>query len=350
MARRYISDVMPYETLAQWLTLDGSKMQDTELALLGEHGQYLNRHARLVSASALREQMVNLRAVRIDVGSQMRGHGHEHPIRRRLAFDLDAKDYQACLPVEGDAETKGADTRGVIRTSVWYALAMSARLLDIFLLERARADGYEKRYKSAIIFSGNRGAHLWLHNTYRDTLNDAEIIRLCDQEIPALATSEGASALYAKCPDDIREALQAYGQAALTSTALWERPNTPWLSTHLKPTLERLLPADLQGKVQGAEFYSSLTEERPDVSLFWGQAAVVLLCPRLDRGVTTGRNHLLKAPFSVHHKSGLISVPVDLRHADAPAWDLRNILVAPNDRDVTQRIREASTFFESTFL
>jgi len=53
---------------------------------------------------------------------------------------------------------------------------------------------------------------------------------------------------------------------------------------------------------------------KPDLSI---QALVfTYLYPRLDANVSTAINHLLKAPFCVHPKTGKICIPLDPQNMD----------------------------------
>ena len=47
------------------------------------------------------------------------------------------------------------------------------------------------------------------------------------------------------------------------------------------------------------------------------EVALQLVYPRLDIHVTKGLNHLLKAPFCVHPKTGRVCVPFDPASVDS---------------------------------
>jgi DNA primase small subunit len=78
--------------------------------------------------------------------------------------------------------------------------------------------------------------------------------------------------------------------------------------------------------------------------------------PRLDINVSKQMNHLLKAPFVVHPKTGRVCVPIDPEKADAfnPAevptiGRLIEDLTRSNDPRQTS-LREYTHYFETSFL
>lgn len=60
--------------------------------------------------------------------------------------------------------------------------------------------------------------------------------------------------------------------------------------------------------------------------------------PRLDANVTKGMNHLLKSPFSVHPKTGKISVPIDSR--DLSSFDPCQEGVVPTLEQLCQQVEQ----------
>jgi DNA primase small subunit len=69
--------------------------------------------------------------------------------------------------------------------------------------------------------------------------------------------------------------------------------------------------------------------------LCFKEIRLMLLYPRLDINVTKHINHLLKSPFCVHPKTGLISVP--LTENDIVNFDISRI---PNLTETIEDLRE----------
>jgi DNA primase catalytic subunit len=61
----------------------------------------------------------------------------------------------------------------------------------------------------------------------------------------------------------------------------------------------------------------NVSEVDQNASMFLRTFLLDRLNPRLDSNVTTATNHLLKSPFCVHPKTGLIAVPFSLDEVDA---------------------------------
>jgi hypothetical protein len=164
------------------------------------------------------------------------------------------------------------------------------------------------------VFSGRRGAHLWLVKQKRDAMTLHDLKQLTDVFIPRLQTAEGVVSAYRKFQSDNVtnkyaswfDRVNQYGKLALGQEDLWKKGENT--INYLTKELGTLLGRPIE---PSASFFGVLAESGPVEELFWTMAGLLLIAPRLDKGVTSAKSHLLKAPFSLHPKTQLVSLPFD---------------------------------------
>lgn len=193
-------------------------------------------------------------------------------------------------------------------------------------------------YRSLAVFSGRRGVHLWIMDKYRDEFNEDDVKELVDR-IGGLQKALGACELFEKITQlaatdltwyPFMDQVELYAREALVSEHLWERNST---SRELCDELSAMLG---QEAAPSADFFRGLqeSEENEEVrsasTSFWRAAGILLLAPRLDTNVILGKNHLAKAPFSVHPVTGAISLPIDLARIET-FRSLNHIMVSVDD-------------------
>jgi len=184
------------------------------------------------------------------------------------------------------------------------------------------------------VYSGRRGIHLWI--------SDREAMELTDEQRRALVgwmtVIQGGKEMHKKVnvrqdgaplpPSiedfmkylmDVFESLILGDQDCFASKKGWE--------ALLQLLPDKRIVSTLRAKWEGDEDLSSkdkwedLRQERRDIrkdlprsNLMQAALEDVILqytYPRLDAEVSKHRNHLLKAPFCVHPKTGRVCVPVD---------------------------------------
>jgi len=320
----------PYKSIFGWLNhehVPTKRFTHREWAFTLPPDTYV-RYQSFADADDLKKQVCQLNPTRFEIGPVYSAKPRDRktvraanftPQLRELVFDIDMTDYDEIRTC-----CSGAD----ICKRCWVFIAAAVRVLDHAIRDQF---GYTHLLW---VYSGRRGIHLWI--------SDKEAMELTDEQRRALvgwltviqggkemrkkvnvrqgtkplppgiqmaleplrhlfndliledqdcfAHEEGWETLLQLIPDsDVVERLRAKWEAksGLSSEAKWD-------------DLKKEARAE-KGKGKGKE---ALLATMEDIVLQYTY-------PRLDAEVSKHRNHLLKAPFCVHPKTGRVCVPVD---------------------------------------
>jgi DNA primase catalytic subunit len=375
--KRYYREHFPAQSLFDWLErlgiardqddgqvagiVRGAAFAEFEFALFkrptpsSDAVFVIDRHAHFDSADGLRDTLVNTGAERLEIGAHV-GGGHAGLARNLLVFDVDADDYDAVWPYYGSVKDRLPD-RGILTPQGWDMLVQSMRLLQLFLELNVYTGARSAKYLS--VFSGRRGAHLYVLGHFRDELLRRQLQERILSPLLALQTANGAFNFLRQLEATSETRFQReysiasvlanvmfYTKAALTSVNFWQHqvalnPPQDQLFFRLACSLFEGYPELAMGLVARdkkpqalADFFAELALEtspqeqgRESYRGQWLTLGIVLLAPRVDKNVSTGRSHLLKAPFSVHPNTGMVSTPFDLWQQSATqGWPLEQVV------------------------
>ncbi|RPD54946.1 prim-pol domain-containing protein [Lentinus tigrinus ALCF2SS1-7] len=325
----------PFKSIFAWLNHEHAPTKlftHREFAFTLQGDVYL-RYNSFANADELKKQVCALNPTRFEIGPVYSARPRDKktvrpaafsPQLRELVFDIDMTDYDSIRTC-----CSGAD----ICRRCWTFIAAAVRVLD-----RALRDQFG--YKHLLwVYSGRRGIHLWISDREALELTDDQRralvgwltiiqggkemhkkvnVRIGTMPLPpsiasaykmlqpvfhdliledqdCFASEEGWQALLHLIPDkDIVKSLQE----------LWE--DNPDRSSEDKwQDLEDEIEKK-RGKGLRRARQVILTAAKEDIILQYTY-------PRLDAEVSKHRNHLLKAPFCIHPKTGRVCVPVDPR-------------------------------------
>lgn len=322
----YYRRLFPFAQYYRWLNYGGvtkNYFQNREFSFTLKDDIYV-RYQSFSNQSELEKEMQKMNPYKIDIGAVYSHRPNQHntvksgtfqALEKELVFDIDMTDYD---------DVRSCCSSADICPKCWTLMTIAIRILD-----RALREDFGFRH-CLWVYSGRRGVHCWvcddsarrlpvaarsavceylslvkggeetlrkvqlsdpIHPSIKESLAVVEHYfpqyALVGQDI--LGSKESADKVLALLPDEVRKDLATFFQSERSPTKRWER-----------------LKALVQQKRTSSKKAVHTEKE-----------IMLQYCyPRLDVNVSKGVNHLLKSPFSVHPKTGRISVPIDLRELD----------------------------------
>uniref|UniRef100_A0A667W816 DNA primase n=1 Tax=Myripristis murdjan TaxID=586833 RepID=A0A667W816_9TELE len=323
----YYRRLFPFSQYYRWLNYGGVQknyFQNREFSFTLKDDIYV-RYQSFSTQNELEKEMQKMNPYKIDIGAVYSHRPNQHntvksgtfqALEKELVFDIDMTDYD---------DVRSCCSAADICSKCWTLMTIAIRILD-----RALRDDFGFRHL-LWVYSGRRGVHCWVCDEAARKLSVAARSAVAEYLSLVKGGEETVRKVVLTDPIHpfIRESLTVvehyFSQYALQEQNILS--NKESIDKVLALVPEDILLKDLLQHFQ--------TEKNPEKR--WGrlkalaknkQAAVkkgqyfekeIMLqyCyPRLDVNVSKGVNHLLKSPFSVHPKTGRISVPIDLRELE----------------------------------
>lgn len=248
------------------------------------------------------------------------------PVERELVFDIDMTDYD---------EIRTCCQGASVCSKCWRFMAIAAKILDTHL----RSDFGFKHI--LWVYSGRRGIHCWvcderarkLSNEGRNAivtyLSIIEGGAYKSKRVNLLAKTSKLHPMIVKSV----ELIEPYFEAVLEEQNVLKTKEDvqSFIKLFGNTQVQALLKSqgsrcDFWSKKSAGEKYKTMAaiaathfkgSSQYDLGRFYDQEIKLQYCyPRLDINVTKGINHLLKAPFCVHPKTGRVCIPFDLAQVD----------------------------------
>ncbi|XP_055317856.1 DNA primase small subunit [Sitodiplosis mosellana] len=318
MLKIYYKRLFPRNSFFRWLTYshtEPSIFQNREFSFTLADEVYI-RYLSYENLNEFENDLFAKNPFKIDIGAVMtirpKDHrvGNVQPTQRELVFDIDMTDYD-----EVRTCCSGAD----VCQKCWKFMVIACRILDESLRE-------DFNFEHILwVFSGRRGIHCWVCDKIARHLDNKN--RNAVAEYLNLFTSQNSTSRVSLPGDRMHHSMKRAHRIveAYFDEICLNDQNIFGSSEGRKKLLELIQDENTRKELEK----SIMSVEAGDSKTVWDivkryvianrnvkklkflieEIQMSILCPRLDISVSKTANHLLKAPFCVHPKTGKVCVP-----------------------------------------
>jgi len=321
----YYREYFPIEPFVNWLAYgDQPTLQKREFSFTLD-GDIYKRFLDFSNSKDLHKALLKDKPHKIDIGAvytkncKHRLDAGFKEVQRELVFDIDISDYD---------DVRRCCQGAKVCSRCWPLMSIAVKVLKRIL----NFDfGYDKLL---FVFSGRRGIHCWVLDETARFLDKQARVALANYCQVTVNASAVISANYSLHPMERKslEIIDEYWDELLTDQDfLGDEEGIDRMLKEIK--VDDTIKKDWKEKMlnydttvdrwailqQHAKQQSKIKTDRN----FLQRIKLSYTYPRIDIKVTEGFNHLLKAPFSIHPKTGKVCVPFSADEVDS--FDLENV-------------------------
>ena len=361
----YYRNYFPYKLFFLWLGKDDSEyFERREFSFTMPDERYF-RFQCFKNDIELKNQIIKLQPKKIDIGAVYNTLPKNHeqinsfePMEKEIVFDIDMTDYD-------DIRTCCKEAK--LCNKCWKFMEVAYEILDNILREDF---GFNKILYA---FSGRRGIHCWLcDNNARKLKNNGRIAiakfiqfqiqnpknkvvqGLNNRIHPSIERAIHIIDKYFEKDILIQQDILNFEGGKELIKALVKAYFPQKNDDKIIGEVENILNTDYKSDIKFQAIEKILKEDannhfkRGDLCI--KDFKLNVLYPRLDINVSKHINHLLKSPFCIHPKTGLVSVPLDendirnFKIEDIPKLD--QLVEDFNNKRVNEKFQKYINLFE----
>uniref|UniRef100_A0A8C1H2E4 DNA primase n=1 Tax=Cyprinus carpio carpio TaxID=630221 RepID=A0A8C1H2E4_CYPCA len=315
----YYRRLFPFSQYYRWLSYGGvskNYFQNREFSFTLKDDIYV-RYQSFTTQNELEKEMQKMVPYKIDIGAVYSHRPSQHnavksgtfqALEKELVFDIDMTDYD---------DVRRCCSAADICSKCWTLMTIAIRILDRALREDF---GF---HHLLWVYSGRRGVHCWVCDDAARKLSVAarsavaeylSLVKGGEETVRKVVLSDPIHPFINHSLSVVERYFQQY--AIVDQDILGS-----------KESVDKVLavfPVDRyffkEGSSVSYDLHFSCVSVKSNSKKggqYFDKEIMLQYCyPRLDVNVSKGVNHLLKSPFSVHPKTGRISVPIDLKELD----------------------------------